>query len=226
MPGGRRRSAHSGRSRPDRQQTERDRRRRQLGQNFLVDPAAVERLLGSAVVEPGDLVVEIGAGRGALTEKLAATGAEVWAVEPDRSWVVQAEDRVGRAGLGERVRLPRDPYRVVANLPFGSTTDVLAGLFDDPERGPWRADLLLQREVAEKHSATPPRALRTASWAPWWEFEPGPIIDRRSFRPVPAVDGRVLIARRRSRPVLPPALALGFREALRPAWTATYGGSS
>ncbi|MEZ5247925.1 MAG: hypothetical protein R2713_01520 [Ilumatobacteraceae bacterium] len=64
--------------------------------------------------------------------------------------------------------MPRLPYRVVANPPFGSTTELLAAFLDDPDRGPGRLDLILQREVAAKHSRQPPQSLRTAAWAPWW----------------------------------------------------------
>ena len=186
MPGGRRRSGRSADSR-----TERDRRRRRLGQNFLVDGRAIARLLTSADIGPDDLVVEIGVGRGAITEAIADTGAEVWAVEPDPVWIAQTRDRLDRAGLGDRItwlnrpiertRLPDRPYRVVGNLPYGATTTIMGLLFDRPNRGPDRADLLVQREVADKHAAQPARALRTAAWAPWWTFERGPIIDRRAF---------------------------------------------
>jgi 23S rRNA (adenine-N6)-dimethyltransferase len=107
---------------------------------------------------------------------------------------------------------------VVSNLPFGITTDVLGRLLDDPPRGPVRADLIVQYDVARKHVATPPNALRTAAWAPWWTFDLGPRIGRDAFRPRPGVDAAVLIVRRRETPILPTRLASQFREAVRPLW--------
>jgi 23S rRNA (adenine-N6)-dimethyltransferase len=132
--------------------------------------------------------------------------------DPTRVRVVCADAR--------RLPLPERSYRVVANVPFGITTDLLAHLLDEPDRGPWRADLIVQLEVARKHAATPPTALRTAAWAPWWTFELGARIDRRAFRPEPAVDAAVLIVRRRQPAILPTRLAPRLRDALRPAWTA------
>lgn len=176
----------------------------------------------------GDLVVEIGAGSGVMTLELARTGAEVVAVEPDPVWVERARDRLRSAGVADRVRLvvgdargvpmPSHPYRVAANLPFGLTTELLAMLLDHPQRGPERADVIVQREVAVKHSTSPPVSLRTAAWVPWWTFERGLRIDREAFRPRPSVDAQVLTVRRRPEPVLPVELAPGFGELLRPGW--------
>ena len=158
--------------------TERDERRRSFGQNFLVDQALVERFVCGLDLGDEDLVVEVGAGAGALTRSLTATGARVWAVESDPRWADRLRSNLGTSGGRVRVietdvralRLPREPYRVAANPPFGLTTEVLGLLLDHPERGPSRADLILQLEVARKRAASPPTALRTAAWAPWWEF--------------------------------------------------------
>jgi 23S rRNA (adenine-N6)-dimethyltransferase len=212
-----------------RQQTERDSRRRRLGQNFLVDPRASERFIRSLDLGSGDLVVDLGAGTGALTLALLGAGVDVWAVERDPVWAdqlrrrIEASDRAASARLLEvdirQLRLPRRSFRVVANPPFGLTTEILGMLLDNPDQGPERIDLIVQREVAVKHSQRPPASLRTAAWAPWWEFHLGPTIDRGAFRPRPRVDAAVLTIVRRHPAVLPTWLAPRLRELLRPAWT-------
>lgn len=211
-----------------RQRTPRDQRRRSLGQCFLVDHAVVDRLLGAIELTDDDLVVDVGAGRGALTLPLARTGVRVVAVEADPVWVRRLRDRVRRDGLGDRVRVvqgdlrtapwPAGRYRVVASPPFGLTTALLGRLLDDPDRGPVRADLVVQWEVARKRAREPATTLRSAGWAPWWRFELGPRIGRRAFRPVPGVDAGVLTIRRRDPPVLPTWLASGFADVLRERW--------
>ena len=216
-----------------RRRTDRDRRRRTLGQNFLADADVVERLVGALDVRPGQLVVDLGAGDGALTHELVAAGAEVWAVERDPVWAQRLRSGLRRRGTEDRVRvieadlrrlrLPRTPFRVVANPPFGLTTEVLAMLLDDPARGPERADLVVQYEVAWKFARQPPSTLRGAAWAPWWEFSLGAKVDRHSFRPVPRVDAAVLTIVRRDPPVLPVWLGPQLRHLLRPAWS---GGKS
>jgi 23S rRNA (adenine-N6)-dimethyltransferase len=207
-----------------------DRRRRTHGQNLLADATVVDRLLARLELAEGDLVVEFGPGRGALTVALARAGARVLAVERDRRFVADLQARLEREGLADRVQLrrgdlrevplPRRTYRVVANPPFGLTSVLLGRLLDDPDRGPTRADLLLQREVARKHASQPPVAVRTAAWAPWWRFELGERVARDAFRPVPAVDAQWLTVHRRDPPVLPTSMASGFADALRPLWRA------
>ena len=209
----------------------RDRRRRTLGQHFLADGALVDRFVDGLELGHDDLVVDIGAGLGALTFPLARTGATVWAVEPDANLTARLTAGVDELGLTdrirvipstfERLRLPRRPYRVVANPPFGRTTAILSMLLDEPATGPTRADLVLERGVARKHAVAPPRALRTAAWSPWWTFELGMQVPRTAFRPRPSVDATVLTVRLRPTPLLPEPLAPDFLEALRPLWVRT-----
>lgn len=211
----------------------RDRARRSQGQNLLVDPSVVGQLLPRLELAHDDLVVDVGAGRGALTLPLARAGAEVLALERDPHLHRELVDAVARAGLHDRVRVvrgdlrtfrwPRRAYRVVSNPPFGLTTALLARLLDDPGSGPVRADLLLQRAVARKRAASPPSTLRSAAWAPWWSFTLGPTVPARAFRPVPSVDAAWLVVERRDPPVLPPALAGDLHAALRPSWERRIG---
>jgi 23S rRNA (adenine-N6)-dimethyltransferase len=213
-----------------RPRTERDRRRRTLGQNFLVDTRLAERFVADLGLDSDDLVVEIGAGDGRLTLPLARTGAAVWAVEPDPVWADRLHRRVAESGhaghvrvIGttfDRARLPDRPYRAVGNLPFGATTAIVDRLLDVTARPPTRADLIVQREVADKHATSPPVALRTAAWLPWWHFERGMTIPAGAFRPRPSVDAAVLSVSRRHPALLPERLARGYADALRPAWDA------
>jgi 23S rRNA (adenine-N6)-dimethyltransferase len=211
---------------PAGRRTARDERRRRLGQNFL-RPELADRFVESAGVTAGDLVVEIGAGSGAITAALARRGAEVLAVELDPVWADRLRRSLGRAHE-DRVRvvaadflavpLPRRPFRVVACLPFGSTTAILSRLLDDPHGRMHRADLIVQWEVARKRSAVPASTLRSTAWAPWWEFRLGLRIPAAEFRPVPRVDGGVLVATRRDPPLLPPAMAPRYRAFVRANW--------
>ncbi|MGO9340893.1 MAG: rRNA adenine N(6)-methyltransferase family protein [Acidimicrobiales bacterium] len=209
-----------------RRRTDRDERRRRLGQNFLL-PWRAEQLVRDADLRSGELVVEIGAGSGALTLALAHAGAEVIAVEVDPVWSDRLRDLARRRTAG-RIRvveadfmawpLPTRPFRVVGCIPFGETTAILRRLLDDPATSMERADLVVQYEVARKRAAVPPTTLLSTTWAPWWVLQHGERMPGAHFRPVPRVDGGILVVTRRVPPLLPIHMAAPYARFLREQW--------
>ncbi len=114
---------------------------RKMGQNFLVDRNIRDKILDAAEISPGDRVVEIGPGLGALTSGLLERGAQVWAVEKDRGlYRVLAENLDSphlELLLEDALRLDWEewlsspgPYKLVANLPYNITTPLLFRLLD------------------------------------------------------------------------------------------------
>jgi 23S rRNA (adenine-N6)-dimethyltransferase len=206
--------------------TPRDERRRRLGQNFLRTDLA-DVLVDEAGVTAGDLVVEFGAGRGAVTFALARRGARVVALEKDPVWADRLQRELRRRRLSTvsvlcrdalEYRLPRQPFLALGSLPFGATTALLRHLLDDPGSGLRRADLVVQWEVARKRAAVPPTTMLSTTWAPWWDFSVGRRLPAVAFRPVPAVDAAVLRITRRSPPLLPPRLAAPYGAFVRDQW--------
>jgi 23S rRNA (adenine-N6)-dimethyltransferase len=206
--------------------TPRDERRRRLGQNFL-RPELADRLVADAAFRDGELVVEVCAGPGALTIALARRAVEVVAVEVDPVWARRLRDLVRQVSPA-RVRvveadilslpLPARPFRVIGSLPFGQTTIILRHLLDNPTVLLERADVIVQWEVARKRAAVPPSTMLSTAWAPWWEFRLGPRIPATEFRPIPRVDAGVLVITRRSRPLLPAAMASRYADFVRAHW--------
>src|SRR5688572_11268227 len=176
-------------------------RRRSLGQNFLVDDRVVARLLAPFTSRSAP-IVELGAGSGAVTHGLLARGHRVTAVELDHSWVRVLRRRFGDLadvieGDMLRVAFPAAPYDVVSTVPFGISAAVLRRLLAEPG---WSvASLLLQWEVARKRASG---TLLTARWWPWFELELCARVPARAFRPVPSVDGGILVLRRRPEPLV------------------------
>lgn len=174
---------------------------------------------------PGERVIEIGAGAGAITLALAGASVNVLAVERDPIWAarvrrdVRSHDRVRVIETDFlSMPLPSDPFRVIGSLPFGRTTDILRRLLDDPSVPMVRADLVVQWNVARKRATVPPSTLRSTVWAPWWQFSLGRRIPAREFRPRPRVDAGVLVVTRRDPPLLPPAIARPYERFVRGQW--------
>jgi 23S rRNA (adenine-N6)-dimethyltransferase len=159
-----------------------------------------ELLVERAHLPPGDWVLDIGAGHGALTAPLIATGAHVIAIEahPGRAAFLQARFGasivVARADAGD-LRLPRRPYHVLANPPFGISSSLLRRLLQPGSRLV-TAHLVLQRQTALRWAdADAPGSRR---WGREFTVGLGMRIPRSAFRPRPGVDVQVLRITRRS----------------------------
>lgn len=154
-------------------------------------------MVADAGVRAGQYVLDIGAGRGALTRHLVAAGARVLAVEPHpaRARDLQrrfADDQVKVLPVAAReLVLPRKPFRVVASPPYGISSELLRKLLGTPS-GLFAADLVLQRAVVRRF-ADPARAHRR------WQVRAGRSLPRSAFRPPPQVDSAVLVVRRMHR---------------------------
>jgi 16S rRNA (adenine1518-N6/adenine1519-N6)-dimethyltransferase len=136
---------------------------RTLGQNFVVDPNTIRRIVRLAAVGPGDHVIEIGPGLGSLTLGLIEAGAAVTAVEVDGRLVGPlAEVTDAGADIVEADALTVDwhpivaghTWTVVANLPYNVATPVVLRLLEQvPEVK--RLLVMVQREVGERLAASP-----------------------------------------------------------------------
>ena len=135
-----------------------------LGQNFLIDAGAVQRIVEAAEISAGDEVLEIGAGIGTLTQGLLEAGAKVTAVELDKKLpAVLKETLAGyenfRLVEGDVLKvnlaelMPRK-FKVVANLPYYITTQILLTLLEK-NLPVIKIVTMVQREVAERMTAAP-----------------------------------------------------------------------
>ncbi len=141
--------------------------RKRFGQHFLVDKNIVAKIVAAADIRPGDVVIEIGPGMGALTDALAMSGAKVIAIELDRDLVEELKEKYSdikdieiicadalKISYAEIAKRLKKKLKVVANIPYNISTPILFKLFK--EREVFTALLLmLQKEVAERVVAVP-----------------------------------------------------------------------
>lgn len=190
---------------------------KRLGQNFLQDPYALERIVKAAEILPMDTVLEIGPGLGSLTRYLAAAAEKVVAVELDDRLFppleavlapyeniqlvhgdildIKPHDIVGKSG-----------YVVVANIPYYITSGVIRHLLES-EPKPHRMVLTIQKEVAERICAGPgDTSLLALSVQVYGNPRIAARIPSGAFFPAPKVDSSVLVVEIYPVPVVPTEL--------------------
>ena len=194
-----------------------------LGQNFLADPNLLEAIVRDAELAPEDVVLEVGAGEGVLTGRLAAAAAHVHAVEIDRGLATQLAEIEARPEVtlhwGDVLRIDLTalrpaPTSVVANLPYSVATPVIVRtVVELPEVRSWT--VMVQREIADRLRAAPgSRAYGSASVIVQAaaEVSLARAVDPAVFKPRPRVDSAILRIERRG-PAPTPAMRQLVREA-------------
>ncbi len=183
--------------------------RRKHAQHFLRSTRLAAEIVRNAGVGPDDLVLDIGAGTGALTAELAQYCRCVRAIEIDAALTARLHARFGGAPQVEIVHadaltlpLPGEPFRVVANIPFDATAAICRRLLDDPGVPLERADLIVELGVAQKRARLCPSTALGVYWGAWYEFTVVRRLHPSAFAPPPSVDAAVLRIVRRIEPLV------------------------
>jgi 16S rRNA (adenine1518-N6/adenine1519-N6)-dimethyltransferase len=137
------------------------RARKRFGQHFLTDPRILDRIVGALQLRGDETVIEVGPGRGALTDRLARQCARLAAIEIDRDLVADLEKRYASLPnveiiTGDVLDMPlgdvaKGPYVLIGNVPYYITTPILFHALERPRA--LRSVFLVQREVAERMAA-------------------------------------------------------------------------
>jgi 23S rRNA (adenine-N6)-dimethyltransferase len=196
------------------------------GQHFLRSSRLAAELVRDAGIADGELVVDVGAGSGVITEAILASGAHVVALELDAALAAALRDRFAGRDVeiaqvdARRFEWPNERFSVVSNLPFAGSGEILASLLRDPRTGLRQADVIVQWELARKHADVWPATMRATYWRAWFDVTIVGRLSRQAFQPPPSVDAAVLRISRRASPLVPLALHGDYRSFLAGAFEA------
>lgn len=186
--------------------------KKKWGQNFLIDQNILSKIAEACALDKDSLAVEIGPGMGALTERLAASGARVLAIDIDRQLKPVLEETLGhcenvRLVFGDMLQFDLEhelctafnmenisPYKVCANIPYNITTPIIFHLLEEC-RHLQSAILMMQKEVALRLTAAPGSkdyGLLTLNVAYHSQVETITRVSRNCFYPRPEVDSSVV----------------------------------
>lgn len=197
--------------------------KKSLGQHWLKDEPTLKYISELGNIGPGDTILEIGPGQGALTKHLLQKAKKVVAVEldpylaanlkknisrhisslsEDRPWNGELEVVQGDILKFDLTKLPRN-YKVVANIPYYLTSNLLRVLAESTNP-PSLMVLLVQKEVAQRIAANPGQmSLLSVSVQLYYKPGLGDVVPAQLFTPKPKVDSQIVILQRRPKPLFP-----------------------
>ncbi|MGC4106749.1 MAG: rRNA adenine dimethyltransferase family protein [Thermomicrobiales bacterium] len=183
-----------------------------LSQNFLHNRRLVRSLVAQSGIGPHDLVIEIGPGKGIITEAIADVAGHILAIEKDPAHAAIVQRELAAAGRGNVTvfaadfldfPLPATPYQVFANIPFAITAAIV-GKLTSGIAPPASAHLVVQQEAADRFMGTPAVTLQATMLHPWFALSIDHHFQRRDFSPPPQVESVLLRIVNRETPLLPP----------------------
>ena len=166
-----------------------------LSQNFIKSPQLVRELLGACSINPIDTVVEIGPGKGIITQELINTTAQVIAIEKDRNLIPFLRDKFLKAPNFKLINqdfllwnFPNIPFKIFSNIPFSITAPILTKILKSKFK-PTEIYFIMQLEAAQKYSLSDNFNNQDAILiAPYYSVQILGDIDRTAFTPKPQVN--------------------------------------
>ncbi len=176
-------------------------------QNLLVDDELIEKLVSLSNIDQNDTVLEIGAGKGIITKELLKKAGCVVVFEIDEEFVsilksISDNKLVVKNGNFLDFDLPKDKYKVFANIPFNKTSEIIKRLLFS-NNPPTNTYLVIQKEAVGRFAGKPfdsKNGLLSVLFNPWFEFEVTYKFNRTDFKPIPNVDTVLLNIKLRSTP--------------------------
>ena len=183
-----------------------------FGQNFIVDPLLRDRIAHASGIEADDEVLEVGAGAGGLTVALAQVSRRVVAVELDRRLIPvlrEVLDGIENVEIVEKdilkfdqsTAFPNGGHIVAGNIPYNLTGALIRKLLDDPPR-PRLLSLVVQKEVAERWTASSGASLSTVAVQVFAQARIEFTIPASAFTPEPRVDSALVLLDVRDEPAV------------------------
>lgn len=178
-------------------------------QNFITDRRLIHRIIRLARISPGDTVLEIGTGKGHLTEALCGKAGRVYSIEIDRKLYGCASKRLAQCSNVELVHgdflkyhLPvKGDYKVFSNIPFFITTQIIEKLtrVSNPPREIW---LVMEKGAAKRFMGIPRETEKSLLLKVNWNMETVYHFRREDFHPMPSVDSVLVHFSRKEMPDL------------------------
>lgn len=175
--------------------------------HMLHNKRIIQEMISYAQIKSTDLVLDLGAGKGAFTQLLGDQAGKVLAVENDAEFVKYLLDKFGGHPTIKvinqdilKLKLPMIPYCIVASIPFSITTPILNRLLVPSGHLLQKAVILVEKGAAIDFTAFPITKPKILIWKTWFDLKLIKSVSRDHFAPPPRVDSAILSIRRKAMP--------------------------
>ncbi|MEC0330185.1 23S ribosomal RNA methyltransferase Erm [Paenibacillus macerans] len=180
------------------------------GQHLMHNKKLLYEIVDRAKVRGEDTVLELGAGKGALTTVLNQQAKKVLAVEYDARFVEILKEKTANQPNTivihqdiMKIRLPKEKFIVVSNIPYSITTPIMKLLLNNPASGLQRGIIIMEKGAARRFTAKFMKNSYVLVWKMWFDIRFVKAISRDDFSPPPSVDSAMVMITRKREPVLP-----------------------
>lgn len=180
-----------------------------LGQHLMHNKKLLNEIVDQAQIDENDTVLELGAGKGALTEILNQRAKKVLAVEYDKNFVKILEKKVNNSNTTIihqdilKIYLPKERFIVVSNIPYAITTPIMKKLLNNPLSSFQRGVIVIEKGAAKRFTSQYVKDPYVIAWRMWFDIRYVKGISRKSFSPPPKVDSAMILITRKDIPIIP-----------------------
>ncbi|MFB5660417.1 23S ribosomal RNA methyltransferase Erm [Alteribacillus sp. HJP-4] len=178
------------------------------GQHLLHNKKLLNEIISQVNIANSDTVLELGAGKGALTTLLNQRAAKVVAVEYDVRYVEALKQKpLPNTTIIQQdilnLRFPKEKFIVVASIPYSITTPIMKMLLNKPSSGFQRGVLVLEKGAAKRFTSDLVKDSYIAAWRMYFDISCVRGISRKNFSPPPRVDSAIMTINRKAVPIVP-----------------------
>ncbi|WP_212949472.1 23S ribosomal RNA methyltransferase Erm [Siminovitchia terrae] len=178
------------------------------GQHLMHNKALVNAIVNLAHISETDLVLDLGAGKGAITNVLSNRARKVLAVEYDQKFIKKLKQlEMKNTVIIEqdilKISLPREHFIVVSNIPYAITTPIMKMLLNNPSSGFQRGVIVMEKGAAKRFTSNFVKNPYIIAWKMWFDIRYVKGISRKNFSPPPRVDSAMITINRKAKPIVP-----------------------
>lgn len=180
------------------------------GQHLLHNKKLLNEIVDLASISTKDTVLELGAGKGALTTILNQRAGKVLAVEYDLKFIDilkrKTHQKLNTKIIHQdimKIQLPKGKFVVVSNIPYSITTPIMKMLLNNPSNGFQRGVIVMEKGAAKRFTAKSIKNAYVLAWRMWFDIHYFKGVSRDHFSPPPRVDSAIIKITRKKEPMIP-----------------------